>query len=309
MDSRMTRKTRQLYLASILIISFLTLPTILLYSSGYRIDWKTFSIQPAGALVISSIPKDAILQVAEKHIVDATPSIIGQLSPGEYRVSISKDGYTTWQDVVSIFARRSTIIGTVLIFKVNPENTTIDSYPDSLYPLSSAEDIQDFSPDIQFALSRLDLSEQYKIVSDDVPMFTILDIEKHTLYLVDTRSSEIEIQKISDTVTDFEWNIEANQLLFYSDHEISIYNFDNKETRSIIRQSGKISEAFWHPRANYILFVTGDQVRAIESRLTDAPNITTVYHGNEPHDVYINKKGTTLYLTESDETIIESVIQ
>lgn len=305
----MTKKTRQLYLAAILVISFITLPSILLYSSGYRIDFKTFSIQPAGALVISSIPKDAILQVTEKNIVDSTPSIINQLAPGEYRVSISKDGYSTWQDVISIQARRSTIIGTVLIFRTAPETSTISKYPDSLYPLKSIEDIQDFSPDIQFALARLNLSNQYKIVSKGVPMFTILDKDKQTLYLVDTRSSEIEIQKISDTVTDFEWNIEANQLLYYSDHEISIYNFDSKETRSIIRQSAKISEAFWHPRADYILFVTENQVRAIESRLTDAPNITTVYHGNIPSNVQVNKKGTTLYLTEDDGSIVEAVIQ
>lgn len=309
MDSRMTHKTRQLYLISVLTISFITLPSILLYSSGYRIDFKNFSIEPAGALVISSIPKDAVLTIAEKDIVDVTPSIVSRLQPGEYTVSISKDGYSTWQDTVSIQGRRSTIVGTVMIFKTNPETTTLPQYPSQTFPDIEFENIQDFSPDIQFALSRIKLSDDYKIISNDVPIFTILDRANTTLYLLDTQSAEIEVQTISDSAIDFEWNTETNELLFYSKHEISLYNYDTLETRSIIRQSDEITEAFWHPRSNYVLFTTGQHIQAIETRLTDSPNITTVYYGESPHDVRTNKKGTDLYVTEKDNTTLEVSIQ
>lgn len=309
MDSRMTRKTRQLYLLFVLIISFITLPSILLYSSGYRIDFNNFSIEPTGALVIVSIPKDAVLTIAEKNIVDATPSIVSRLQPGEYTVSITKDGYSTWQDTIHIQGRRSTIVGTVMIFKTNPQTKTLSEYPSQTFPDTRFEDIQDFSPDVQFALSRIKLSDDYKITSKDVPIFTILDKTHTTLYLLDTRSAEIEVQKISDSAIDFEWNTETNELLFYSEHEISLYNFDSQETRSIIRQSDEITEAFWHPRSNYVVFTTGRQIQAIETRLTDSPNITTIYYGDLPHSVRTNKKGTALYLTESDNTTLEVLIQ
>ncbi len=305
----MTRKTRQLYLTTVLVISFIALPSILLYSSGYRINFENFSIEPAGALVISSLPKDAILTISEKNISKTAPSIISRLQPGEYTVSITKDGYTTWQDTVSIQGRRSTIVGTVLIFKTTPETNIITEYPSQTYPELIFEDIKDFSPDIQFALSGLKLSNEYKIVSEGVPMFTILDKIHTTLYLVDTRSAEIEVHTISTAANDFEWNIETEQLLFYSAHEVLIYDLHSRETRSIIRQGPEITEAIWHPRANYIIFSSDQQVQAIETRLTDSPNISTLYHGDQPHSVRTNKKGTILFLTEQDGLVREVSIQ
>lgn len=295
----MTRLSRQLYLGTILVCSLVGLPMVLLYSSGYRINIRSLSIEETGSLIVSSFPKDTTLSILEEGISDVTPSIVNQLAPGEYTVKITKDGYMPWQDTVLIQPKRSTIIDTVLLFKNEPASQVIESYPKNIFPKVSTEKIQNFSPDIQYALSQLHLSEDLLVQSEDMPVIVVLDQNSGELYVIDENGPNVQAQTLGNNIVGFEWNDELQGLLLHSQYEISLYQVEAKYTRSIIRQSEPIREAFWHPRANYIIYTSGPYIRAIETRLTDNPNTTTLYYGSEPSQVRTDKKGTLLYLTES----------
>lgn len=305
----MSRRSRQLYLGSIIIASLIVLPTILLYSSGYLINIREFELEETGTLIVSSVPKDSSVYIEETNQAELSPTIINLLKPGKYTVSISKNGYSTWRDQITISAHQSTILESILLFRTDPESEEILAYPALNIFSEKPEKIQNFSPEIQYSLSELNISDNYKILSETVPRFTVLDKNTGQLYLLDANSGTTNVKTLSKDVIDFHWNTESNILLYYTEFEIFIYNPASDESHSLLRQSQPIREAIWHPRADYIIFSSGPQIKSIETRMSDSANTAVLFHGTKPQNIQINKKGAKLYITEDDYSRYELTIQ
>lgn len=73
---------------------------VIRFAQGYRPDFSTKSLRPSGILVATSIPDGAQLYI-DGHLKSATNTTIN-LSPGEYKVEIKKDGYTSWEKILTI---------------------------------------------------------------------------------------------------------------------------------------------------------------------------------------------------------------
>lgn len=86
------------------VLCFLLMATtlVILYSRGYRFWFEKGKpdISGTGLLVATSIPDGAQVFIND-HLTTATDSTIN-LSPGEYRVRIFKDGYFTWTKQVTV---------------------------------------------------------------------------------------------------------------------------------------------------------------------------------------------------------------
>lgn len=242
----MTKRTRQIFVTLLILISIISLPLILLYGSGYHINWQPFSLQRTGSLLLQVVPKNSILTILEQNQKIKNPTLINRLRAQHYTLRISKADYANWSAAVEVKNNYTINLGIIVLFLTNPTITPLNNYPKSA------------------------------LIS--------MPLDKESLP-----------------------NTEATTLLQYSPYEIKLSDVATQKSRVILRQSTAITEVHWHPLEENVIYVAGNQVLAIETRITDQPNIFTLYTGTKPHDLRFNKSGDTMYLTDEGK-ILEIVI-
>ncbi len=106
----MTKRTRTALFITCSILFIITAPTVVFYSSGYRIDWNPPEngkrIVQTGGLFFKIEPKQASIylngKLSKKTDFFFGSVLIENLLPKEYNVKISKDGYFSWEKKLTI---------------------------------------------------------------------------------------------------------------------------------------------------------------------------------------------------------------
>ncbi|PLX21049.1 hypothetical protein C0584_04680 [Candidatus Parcubacteria bacterium] len=134
----MSLKARKI-LFILFIFAFLVItPLVSLYAAGYKFTLSGEIIQKTGMIVLDSQPEGAkiyingepqqrffdnlrsnILNDTEDRNILKTPARIKGLFPGEYTVTLLKDGYWEWEKKLEVFPGQSTFAEDVVIFKNN----------------------------------------------------------------------------------------------------------------------------------------------------------------------------------------------
>ncbi|MBI2577434.1 MAG: PEGA domain-containing protein [Candidatus Wildermuthbacteria bacterium] len=105
----------------IVSVFFLALSAfIVLYSLGYKIDWRTRTITQTGALYIKAVPPSATIyiegQPTKRTSIFAGSALISDLFPGNYKVRIEKEGYSPWEKILEIRANEAAEAKNVFLF-------------------------------------------------------------------------------------------------------------------------------------------------------------------------------------------------
>lgn len=93
----------------------------MLYTAGYRLNFTTFRIQQTGVIALASTPRGATIMLNGINVDTRTPNVIQRLSPGNYTVSLSRDGYRTWEQRVEVSSGSTTYITATLFADTEPE--------------------------------------------------------------------------------------------------------------------------------------------------------------------------------------------
>lgn len=80
---------------------------VVLYVSGWRLDFKTFGFKKVGAIYVRSFPKDAQIFLDKKPVKNESGllqvgTLINGLFPKTYELKLTADGYKPWQENVSV---------------------------------------------------------------------------------------------------------------------------------------------------------------------------------------------------------------
>jgi hypothetical protein len=126
----MTYKTRKILFIIFSILFLLITPLTILYAAGYKINFKNFSIQKTGALIVETEPRNAIVyldNLAAKNIILKigslkpkilyTPAKIKNLLPGDYDLRLQLEGYWEWRNKITIKPNETTILNDILLLK------------------------------------------------------------------------------------------------------------------------------------------------------------------------------------------------
>jgi len=89
-----------------------------------------------------------------------------------------------------------------------------------------------------------------------------LSIVSTKAFTVDDITEQIVLQTKAQRI---DWTPNGEQVLMATDFEITTFNLQTREKRTITRQGQPILDAFWHPRGTHIIYQLGDQVRIIEN--------------------------------------------
>lgn len=109
------RLRRGLYYLYVLLF-LVTAPTVVLYTAGYRFDFRTQSLVKTGALSVTTVPRGAELLLSGDEQLTKTPSLLKNVIPGTYELTLSKEGYHSWQRQIQVNSRETTFVDEVVLF-------------------------------------------------------------------------------------------------------------------------------------------------------------------------------------------------
>ncbi|MDA1337210.1 MAG: hypothetical protein O3C23_00365 [bacterium] len=120
----MTKRQRTLLFSSLLGLFFILAPSFALYSQGYRIDFQGARIAKTGAFYFKVAPSRADVFI-DGNLMKKTDFLFGSLLtknffPESYFVEIVKEGYHSWQKILTIEEQQVTEAKNILLFKKNP---------------------------------------------------------------------------------------------------------------------------------------------------------------------------------------------
>jgi len=137
----MTKKTRIILFSILLLLFCLTIPAVILYSKGYRINFENWEITQTGAFYFKVWPKNVEIYIQERLKAKTDfffgTAFIKDLLPKKYKIEIKKEGYFPWKKTLEIKEKQVTEAKDVVLF---PENLRFE-------PLDKNIENFFFSPD------------------------------------------------------------------------------------------------------------------------------------------------------------------
>lgn len=104
----MTKKQRRIIFYTCVLIFIILAPIIILYSFGWRIDFKNLKLLPSGALYLKTNQSGIKLYLDNKFKKRSTnlpifnSFFIKNLAPRAYNIRVEKDGYLPWEKTLKI---------------------------------------------------------------------------------------------------------------------------------------------------------------------------------------------------------------
>ncbi len=117
--SKISKKIRYAILFTAIAIFFIMAPALIMYTSGYRYDWKRGFLRETGALNIDIEPKNAGVTINGVKMKPGMPLRLTDRIPGKYKILISAPGYIDWQKEIEIKNKQTLYIKDVSLLKSN----------------------------------------------------------------------------------------------------------------------------------------------------------------------------------------------
>ncbi|EKE06584.1 MAG: hypothetical protein ACD_18C00320G0002 [uncultured bacterium] len=114
--THLTRPIRLTIMITIVSSFFIISPLLIAYGSGYRYDFTKHRIQKTGVLNINILPKDAEIFLNGEKLKEKIPFNLS-LYPDTYLLTITKDGYKTWEKNISVISTKTTYINYFQLLK------------------------------------------------------------------------------------------------------------------------------------------------------------------------------------------------
>ena len=109
------RYRRLIYLSFIAAFLIIT-PLMIVYTAGYRYNFKKGVFEKTGIIYLDSEPAGASVWL-NGQLMDATPVRLTGLLPDRYEVAVKKDGYYTWEKKLEVKSNLTTFDKDIVLFK------------------------------------------------------------------------------------------------------------------------------------------------------------------------------------------------
>lgn len=115
--SIITKPVRYTILITFIVLFFISAPILVMYTSGYRYDWKRGFLRETGALNIDIEPKNSTALINNIYIKEGMPLRLTNRMPGKYNIIISSPGYFDWQKEIEIKNKQTLYIKEISLLK------------------------------------------------------------------------------------------------------------------------------------------------------------------------------------------------
>ncbi len=133
-NRKITRKIRIAIMISLITSFFIIAPVIILYTAGYRYDFKYHKIKQTGVLSIDVEPNDALVYLNSVQIKENMPIRLTNRAPGSYHVYIEKAGFKKWEKNINIESNKTTYIKDIELLKESvQQEINLEHIPEEIF--------------------------------------------------------------------------------------------------------------------------------------------------------------------------------
>lgn len=189
----MRSSTRSRLFLSFTAIFIAVTPIVVLYSQGYRIDWKKGDLIKTGALFIEPHPAPVELYINEKLKKERSfifqNIYIGNLLPKSYNVQVKKDGYSTWKKNLTVLPKLVTEAKNVRLFPRNKNPERLMSNVKNFY----------------FAPSKKYIAIVEKSTAPQINIFSLEERREFLLFTDNATTTDYDISEVK-------WSADSSKL-------------------------------------------------------------------------------------------------
>ena len=96
---------------------FATAPLLIMFTSGYRYNWKRQRVQKTGLIQAETVPTGAKVFLDGSLQRKLTPASYMRLLPDDYLVRIEKKGYLPWEKTLEVRSGQTTFATGIVLYK------------------------------------------------------------------------------------------------------------------------------------------------------------------------------------------------
>lgn len=115
--AKFTKPIRLAVLLLFIAAFFLIAPTVVIYSAGYRFDFRNGLLRETGSLSVDILPKDASVYLDGLKIDEKMPIRLNNISPHKYSLKISAPEYYEWEKQIEIHNNQTTYIKDIVLLR------------------------------------------------------------------------------------------------------------------------------------------------------------------------------------------------
>jgi hypothetical protein len=328
---------------SFCLVFLIASPIIILYASGYEIDWRhlftPLAVQKTGMAIINSEPSGAEIYLNnQKQLIFSglalkfmpakidtlkTPTRIKNLLPGAYDLRIELPGYWPWNRRINIYPGKITHLIDVNLFKQSAP-VFIAAYPEQpLYSSPSNKKI--FLPQDGMLFDfktenfeKIASGGQSSLIAEWSPDGNRI-ISGKTMINLKNPAKNLNLSKIIGTdISNLKWGNGSDQIYYQHKNSLNRFNPDNNNNETLV-QEDKILDYEDRGKDLYYVVESGLSARLKIYSLNDKKTLKTIdlplsdgYRLINPSSKLINlydEKYKNLYLIDPSSSAKDSLIE
>jgi len=222
----MNRLTRKIIAFVFIAIFVIGAPILIIYTAGYRYNYKKGSLEKSGALVIKTDPSRAEVFLNNKNINEKTPIRLNNVIPDDYNILLKKDGFYDWTKKLTVKSKETTFAEDVVLFKKSEAQKIIEQ------PVNWIS----FAP------------------NNDYAVFCVTEFEQDYLYLLNLKNQKTSLVYNNNQIfvnPEIIWALDNSNFLFKTDSQlISFPAFlpSRYQDLSSLTPAENLSNIKWNPK-------------------------------------------------------------
>lgn len=316
----LSKKRRSFSLFFLFFVFIISIPVLLAYSAGYRVNWEDLSVVKTGGIFIHSDLSGVNIFIDDEYFESGGVLLRNVLvqnlkSNQSYKIRVEKEGYLPWYKELFIYPNIVTE-GRILMLPIEIPFEKIEKF--------LADDSAKTSTTTKATTTKLTNSEYTEVFSmfsaTSTPDRNLIVFEEEIIRSTTTKATsskiivpehlaKLEIKDIEKKKQLRESNkiiawLEAGdiQVFWTGEYESTPFYFcdirDCKDNIKVSLKSDIRQFDFFPNRNDAFLVATGAHIFAIEADNRSEPNLQVVYEGKNPQ---FKLDGSTIFVKDGQE--------
>ncbi len=321
----MTLRTRRKIFYTLVALFFVLGGSVVLYAQGWRLDFSTWHFEKIGGIYIRSYPGDAAIYLNGKPVQNGSGflsagTLISDLLPRTYHVSLKAAGYDDWQENAAVAPSQVVQYKYAVLVPANPipvTSSTVRELPPAAVT-STTLDPFDATQKIIMGANRIAIYDIAQATTTATIALTGKNLEvkwitpsligilqnNGELYVYDNGSQEL--RKLADDVKDFSTTDDGSMVaaLEHTSLEVFALNDSSIYYRFNLPNSAAANRVVWYKDRTHLFVIYPNSISFLDLADTALVNFTSVAQGTRP---FYDPQSNILYITASNGQVVQYV--
>ena len=251
--TKFTHGIRLALLITLILVFLIIAPLIIMYTTGYRYDWRHGLLKETGAINIDIEPKTALVYLNNVKLQEKIPVRMNNVIPAKYNVRITSPGYFDWSKEIEVKNKQTNYIKEISLLKKNkPEILVTGNITNFAISYDGRFIIYATKENNGTGIWRWDNTSKkttnlFHLNSSEIPNIVWAEKNYHAVIasnaspyaqvvLIDATNplKQIDLAKNNQAIHKFQWNNSIEPQLYYSTKDnIYLYSPATQKTQAI----------------------------------------------------------------------------